>query len=75
MNEKCDIKWKMIYNEVYYTWSIVYRRIDIYIYTYVLLIFVVVRKGLDVYLSNLSITLMGDRRVNGEVSFAYYRYL
>lgn len=65
----------MIYNEVYYTWSIVYRRIDIYIYTYVLLIFVVVRKGLDVYLSNLSITLMGDRRVNGEVSFAYYRYL
>lgn len=59
----------MIYNEIYYTWSIVYRRI--YIYTYVSLIFVVVGKGLDVYLSNLSITLMGDGRVNGEVSFAY----
>ena len=54
-----------------------YRRIDIYIYIYIYvsLIFVGVRKGLDVYLSNLSITLMGDRRVNGEVSFAYQRYL
>lgn len=27
-----NLKWKMIYNEVYYTWSIVYRRIYIYIY-------------------------------------------
>lgn len=44
---------------------------NLYIYTYVSLIFAVVRKGLDVYLSNLSITLMGDGRVNGEVSFAY----
>lgn len=27
-----NLKWKMIYNEVYYTWSIVYRRIYIYIH-------------------------------------------
>lgn len=47
------------------------KNLYIYIYTYVSLIFVVVGKGLDVYLSNLSITLMGDGRVNGEVSFAY----